>query len=246
MKMTHFTTVVDHIRLLPGAYREFYFSNNWKPNLFSIKNYNDFPIYIGLDYAPNETRFDKIIFPKTDDVIVHPKGRDRIFLYNPAQQEAELTIFSDVMDRFDYSLLKDTRNVLVQGAAPGVKVPVENSETSDILEYLYSDMNERLSDINGQLQQMKEALETMKVVPSSLKVFSSPAANQTFSYPLEIVYLTNDGEAVQSFMLADKNNIRRNVSLRPGEILNHIDVGSEKSVMIPAGSMRGILKVKEE
>ena len=245
MRFEHYSAIVDQITIDAGCVKEFYFSQHWKPNMFCIKNYNPEPVYIGLDAAPTETRFDKVIFPHTDDVISHPTGRERIFLFNPSEEKMHLTVYSDIMDPFDFSLLKNTTSCYIQGIAPGVNLG-DGESGKEIYEYLSKTLEDRLLYMINTLTSMSSDLGSMRKSRGVLKVINNSSSMITYNNPLEIIFLSNDGEDPVTLVLISSDNIRSLITLQPGEILNHIDLSSEKGLTIGAGSsVRGIVKVKE-
>ena len=110
------------------------FDQGRKPNLFQLRNHGKKPIYVAYNYIPSLEKYDKLIYPQSDDLFGTPIWRDRIYLFNPDDTSAEVTVYSDHVEDFPWEVQKNTTNVFIQGVSDGIKLTSDNQPILDMME----------------------------------------------------------------------------------------------------------------
>lgn len=95
----------DKIEIEAGEMKDFAFFDT-KPNLFYLQNPDEFPIYIGLDYIPNVSKFEFKIEKNSSDVFGRPLPCSHIYLLNPSSKKMLITLYS-IADMFNIEVLKN-------------------------------------------------------------------------------------------------------------------------------------------
>ena len=202
---------------------EVYFSNVKQPNVFWIKNLSDANLYVGINFVPNNQSFHKRVLPYSDEVIANPIKTDRIFIYNDGSSKANLEIYSDKIDTFDYMLLKKNTDCVIQGMKEDFALSVEDDILKKVLidnpDFMLRTHSPEILELLNRCKQ--DDFFRVKEKPTENFLCGTVTDISTIGSSVKgIVFISNDAETDVTLTFA--GNSGKQFVLKSGEVLNDI------------------------
>ena len=196
--MKYYSWLEHTIKIMPKQRNELYF-NGTLPNVFYIQNVSDNPILISISFIPNLRKYDKKLNGHSNDIIGRPASVNRLYFYNPYDEEVELVIFSNRED-FSMDMLKNN----------GIEL-----ENDGIIKGIQKDV---LFNIVGSVHNRELFTEMLS---GELNYESEIVSNIS-----EIFYITNDSEneCIIELYLAEGSSI---FTLKSYETIEHLKILSK-------------------
>ena len=216
---------IDSHYIPPKTYKEIYFNNPLEPNVFWIKNLSKCDIYVGLDSVPTAQLYDKHILPLSDDVTGEPRHKNKIFILNNGNEMAQIIVYSDRQESFDFNLLKKNTDTIITGVKDGLSIDVNDNGLNELFDDLIiegANGDKHLKVYHNALSTLSNCFDgnRMRVKQiESWNIYAGTATNVTTiaNNIYNIHFISNDGNSPVTLTIGGKK-----IPLNAGEVISDI------------------------